>query len=546
MTLALPGMWPQPLDPLHSFALSAIVAGLPLMLVLVLMGGLRKSGLLASACGLAATAFLAMFVWHMPLTLIVWSTAYGFIYALWPILWIVFCGLWLYNLTQDTGKFELLRQWMEQHASGDPCIQVILVAFCFGALLEGSAGFGAPVAVTACLLVGLGFAPSQAVIVSLIANTAPVAFGALGIPIVALAGVTGLDLNQLSAMVGRQLPILSLILPAYLVWVVAKGKGLKRTWPALLVAGGSFALAQYLVSNHWGPYAADVVAASVSIAAMAGFLRVWGVSGATKGQAGNEPRVALATSQPDGLALTPGQALAAWLPWIMLSVVMILWSYFKVLPRGQIAIAIPHLHNGVLISLYQKPYAAVYAFQPLGPGTAVLVTVLLTALCFGVHPGVFLKSGWKTLRQLRIAGLTVMVIVGLAYLYNYSGMAYTLGAAVAHVGGSFPFLSSYLGWLACFLSGSDAASNLLFGNLQVAAAHQLKLNPVLLAATNSSGAVTGKMISPQNIAVGVTTVGLIGQEGRILRATFWHSILLAAFLGLIALAQAYWIPSIIP
>jgi lactate permease len=546
MTLAPPGMWPQPLDPLHSFALSAMVAGLPLAVVLVLMGGLRKSGLFASACGLGATALLALLVWHMPAKLILSSTAYGFIYALWPILWIVFCGLWLYNLTQDTGKFELLQRWMEQHASGDPCIQVILVAFCFGALLEGSAGFGAPVAVTACLLVGLGFVPRQAVIVSLIANTAPVAFGALGIPIVALAGVTGLDLNQLSAMVGRQLPMLSLVLPTYLVWVVAKGKGVRRTWPALLVAGGSFAFAQYFVSNFWGPYAADVVAASVSIAAMAGLLRIWGVSTRTKSQTAGEARARVSTAEPNGLALTPGQAFAAWLPWVMLSVVMILWSYFKIMQVGQVAIAIPYLHNRVLISLYQKPYAALYSFQILAPGTAVLVTAMLTALCFGVRLQIFLKSGWKTLRQLRIAALTVMVIVGLAYLYNYSGMAYTLGAAVARVGRCFPFLSSYLGWLACFLSGSDAASNLLFGNLQVAAAHQLRLSPVLLAATNSSGAVTGKMISPQNIAVGVTTVGLIGQEGRILRATFWHSVLLAAMLGLVAFAQAYWLPAMIP
>ena len=230
----------------------------------------------------------------------------------------------------------------------------------------------------------------------------------------------------------------------------------------------------------------------------------------------------------------------------MLSAVMILWSYLKLLPKGQIAIPIPNLHNGILITLYQKPYAAVYTFQPLGAGTAVLVAAVLTALCFGVRAQVFLKSGWKTVHQLRLPGLTVMVIVGLAYLYNYSGMAYTLGAAVARVGPAFPLVSSYLGWVACFLSGSDTASNVLFGNLQVAAAHQLHLSPVLLAATNSSGAVAGKMISPQNIAIGVTTVGLIGQEGKILRATFWHSILLAAMIGLLALGQAYLVPGMVP
>jgi lactate permease len=535
VSFAFAAIWPQPLDPLNSTAVSAFVAVLPLILLLVLMGGFRKSGFFASACGLAAAALLAVLVWHMPVTLMLWSSAYGFLYALWPILWIVFGALWLYNLTQDTGKFELLQRWMAGHASGDPCVQAILVAFCFGALLEGCAGFGAPVALTACLLVGMGMEARLAVIVSLIANTAPVAFGALGIPVVALAGVTGLDLAKLSSMVGRQVPFLSLILPAYLVWVVAKGKGLRRTWPAAFVAGATFALAQFLVSNLWGPYATDIIASAASIAATVSFLRFWKPDGA-------EP----ATQQQNPSALTLQQSFAAWLPWIILSVVMILWSYFKILPMGQFIVPIPSLHNGVLISLYQKSYAALYSFQPMGPGTAVLAATIITALCTRVSIPVFFSAGAKAFKQLRLPGLTVMVIVGLAYLYNYSGMAYTLGAAAARIGPAFPLVSSYLGWIACFLTGSDTASNLLFGNLQVAAAHQLNLNPILLAATNSTGAVTGKMISPQNIAVGVTTVGLIGEEGKILRATFLHSILLAALLSLVAYAQAYWFPWMVP
>jgi L-lactate transport len=542
---ALAAIWPQPLDPLHSMVLSALVAALPLILVLVLMGGLRKGGLFASAWGLGVAGLLAILVWHMPPLLVLWSAAYGFIYAVWPILWIVFGGLWLYNLTQDTGKFELLRRWMDEHASGDPCIQAILVAFCFGALLEGCAGFGAPVAVTACLLVALGFEPRRAVIVALIANTAPVAFGALGIPIVALAGVTGLDVSQLSAMVGRQLPFLSFILPAYLVWTVARGKGLRRTWPAALVAGSTFALAQFLVSNLWGPYAADIIAASVSIAVLVTFLHVRATGRAAQRLLGSQSP-ALPDAYTELSTLSLKQAVAAWLPWAMLSAVMVLWSYLKLFQTGQITVPIPSLDNGVFITLYQKPYSALYSFQTLGPGTAVLTTTVLTALSFGVRSRVFWNSGFKTLRQLRIPGLTVMLTVGLAYLYNYSGMAFTLGAAVARVGPAFPLVSSYLGWVACFLSGSDTASNLLFGNLQVAAAHQLHLSPVLLAATNSSGAVAGKMISPQNIAVGVTTVGLIGQEGKILRATFWRSVLLTALLGLVALAQAYVLPRMVP
>ena len=538
-------LWPQPLAPLHSAGVSALVAALPLALVLILMGGLRRSGLFASACGLAAAAVLAAFVWRMPLPLLLWSTLFGVIYAVWPILWIVFGGLLLYNLTQDTGTFDLLRRWMQQHASGDPCIQAILVAFCFGALLEGSAGFGAPVAVTACLLVHLGFVPRKAVIVALIANTAPVAFGGLGLPIVALAGVTGLDLAKLSSMVGRQVPVLSLVLPAYLAWVVGRGEGLRRTWPAALVAGGSFALAQFVVSNVWGPYATDVVASCLSIIALVAFLQIWSPPRVPTAPDMASPAncdVPVAASMP----LAWRQIVAAWLPWVWLSVVMILWSYLHLLAKGQVAVAIPRLHNGVLITLYQKPYAALYSFQPLGPGTAVLAATVLTALCFRVRLPVLSRSVQTTLLQLRQTGLTVVAIVGLAYLYNYSGMAYTLGAAVAGVGPAFPLVSSYLGWVACFLSGSDSASNLLFGNLQVAAAHQLHLSPVLLAATNSTGAVTGKMISPQNIAVGVTTVGLIGQEGRILRATFWHSLAFAALLSLVAFAQAYWLQWMIP
>jgi len=539
-------MWPQPLDPLHSVGLSALLAAVPLMVVLVLMGGLRKSGLMASVCGLGAAGALALLVWRMPAALVVWSAAYGLLYAVWPILWIVFGALWLYHLTQDTGKFDLLQRWMGENASGDACIQAILVAFCFGALMEGTAGFGAPVAVTACLLAGLGFEAHKAVIVALIANTAPVAFGGLGIPIVALAGVTGLGLQPLSAMVGRQVPVLSLVLPAYLVWVVGRREGLRRTWPAALVAGGSFAAAQFLVSNFWGPYVTDVISSTVSIAALVGFLKVWSPGGRELPRSGE-----LGAEGPDAGgagtgALSREEVFAAWLPWAMLSVVMVLWSYLGLLQVGQWVLAVPSLHNGVLITLYGRPYAALYTFQPMGPGTAVLVATVLTAMCFRVRPGVFWGSGAKAMRQLRAPGLTVMVIVGLAYLYNYSGMAFTLGAAVARVGPVFPLLSGYLGWVACFLSGSDTASNLLFGNLQVAAAHQLHLSPILLAATNSSGAVAGKMISPQNIAIGVTTVGLVGQEGKILRATLWHSILLTGLLGTVALLQAYWWTGMIP
>ena len=440
--------------------LSALAAAVPLAVVLILMGGLRKSGWFSAACGLLASLARAWAVWGMPLHLGLWSMAYGFIYGLWPILWIVFAALWLYNLSVDTGKFELLRRWMEEHASGDRCLQAILVAFSFGALLEGTAGFGAPVAMAASLLLGLGFSARQAVTISLIANTAPVAFGALGIPIVALAAVTGLDQMKLSAMVGRQLPFLSLLLPSYLVWAIARGRGLKSAWSPALVAGGSFALAQFTVSNYWGPYAADIIAALFSITCLTLWLRL-----------GSRRRSEVEDDGPTLPRLKFSESVSAWAPWVILSAVMVAWSYLKLFQAGQIAISIPQLHHQVFITLYNKPYPAIYVFQPLAAGTAALAATLITALVFAMRPPTLLRSGAKTLRQLRWPGLTVGLIVALAYLYNYSGMAYTLGAALAALGKFFPLASGFLGWVACFLSGSDTASNLLFGNLQVAAAH---------------------------------------------------------------------------
>lgn len=538
----LASVWPQPLAPAHSLGISALIATLPLAVVLILMGGLRMSGSLSAALGLMTALLLAVGVWGMPLSLAVSSGLYGFAYAIWPILWIVFAALWLYNLSVDIGNFDLLRRWMGKHASGDPCVQAILVAFCFGALLEGTAGFGSPVAVAGFLLLGLGFPARQAVTLALIANTTPVAFGGLGIPIVALANVTGLNLMKLSAMVGRQLPFLSLILPAYLVLVVAGRKGLRRAWPAALVGGGSFALAQYICSNYWGPYAADIVAAMVSTAGVMGLLQVWKPAGNPASGSAPPPGVPFATEA----ALSRGEALAAWAPWLLLVGVMVAWSSLNLFAVGQKAIPVPHLHNEVFITLYHKPYAAIFTFQPLAAGTAGLTAMLLMALLFRTSPRVVVASGMKTLRQLRMPALTVGLIVALAYLYNYSGMAYTLGAALAGLGKLFPLASGFLGWIACFLSGSDTASNLLFGNLQVAAAHQIGVNPILLASTNSSGAVTGKMISPQNIAVGVTTVGLVGHEGDVVHSTLFHSLLLALLLSLIALAQAYWLVWMVP
>ncbi len=533
-------LWPQPLDPLHHLSLSALAAVAPLILLLVFMGALRKSGYVSAAWGLIASLVIALTVWRMPFKLAVMSAAYGAVYAIWAIMWIVFTALWLYNLSVDTGKFELLRCWMAQHASGDPRIQAILVAFCFGALLEGVAGFGTPVALGAFLLVGLGFAAVDAVTVALISNMAPAAYGAIGIPIVALAAVTGLPQQKLSEMSGRQLPLIAIIIPLYLIWVVAGRRGIKGAWPAAVVGGGVFGLALFLVSNTWGPYACDIIASMASIAALTLLLQFWKPSDVCPSK--NMSHSAHAPVSK----LTWREGVGAWAPWGVLAAVMILWSYFKLFQKAAIDFPVPWLNHAVFITLYHKPYAAIYNFQPLAAGTAGLLATLIVAVLLRASPRVLLNSGFRTLKQLLLPALTVCLIVALAYLYNYSGMAYTLGAALATLGGLFPFFSSFLGWVACFMSGSDTASNFLFGNLQVAAAHQIGLNPILLASTNCVGAAAGKMISPQNIAVGVTTVGLVGREGDVLRTTLWHSILLAAVVGLMALAQAYWLKWMVP
>ena len=548
--------WVQPLNPLQYLPLSALAAALPLAVVLVLMGGLRKSGALSAAWGLASAALLAISVWHFPWSMAFVSMAFGFVYTLWPIMWIVFASLWLYNLAVANGSFEQLKQWMADHASGDPHMQVILVAFCFEALLEGTGGFGAPVAISAFLLLGLGFTARKAVTVSLLANAAPAAFGGLGLPVVALAAVTGLDQMKLSAMVGRQSPLLSLILPAYLVWVVGGRKGLRGTWPAALVGGSSFALAQFVSTNYWGPYATDIVAALFSSACLVLLLRFWKPGneenrGRSRGANKSAPAVVgdnlSIHNAPERQIPRPApRALVAWAPWLILAGVMVAWSYFKASRIAELNIPVPLLHNAVFIALYHKLYTAVYQFQPLAAGTGALTATVITALLFRNRPALILSSGLNTLRQLRMPALTVGLIVALAYLYNYSGMAYTLGAALARLGVIFPLVSGYLGWVGCFLTGSDTASNLLFGNLQVAVGRQIGVSPILLAATNCSGAVTGKMVSPQNIAVGVTTVGLVGQEGEILHSTFWHSVLLTLGLCALAFAQAYWLKGMVP
>jgi lactate permease len=522
-----------------SLPLSFLVAALPILTVLVLLGALRRPAWQASLGGLAVGLATAMIVWKLPLTLALSAVANGAVFALWPVMWIVLAALLLYNIAVVSGRFEAFRSWLLTNVPNDRRIVLIVIGFCFGALLEGVAGFGTPVAITGSLLILVGFPPMEALVLVLVFDTAPVAFGALGAPVTVLGSVTGLPAHALAAMIGRQLPVMAAILPFYVMTLYGGWRSVRALWPVLLVAGLSFAAAQFAASNYIDYTLTDVVASLFSLLATLAFLRVW------------RPRPDPAFAIPDEVEreVRAGAAPAwqGWLPWAIISATVVLWTTFKVAAIGQRDIHWPLLDKAISITLYHdKPYAAVWTFQPLATGTAILLAAILTAAAVRLSPAAFFNCAGQTVRQAWKAVVTVMLIVGLAYLMNYSGLAYTLGLGAASTGHAFVLLSPFLGWVAVMLSGSDTSGNALFGNLQVVAANQLNLNPVLFAATNSSGGVMGKMISPQNIATGVSVTGLTGQEGQIFARTFPHSIVLTLILGALVAAQQFLIPWIIP
>lgn len=548
-------MFHQLLTPVGgSLLLSFVVAALPIVTVLVMLGVLRRPAWQASLGGLIVGLLIAVLIWDLPAGLALDSVAAGAVFALWPVMWIVFNALLLYNIAVVSGRFDAFRDWVVAHLPNDRRVVLVVIGFCFGCLLEGISGFGTPVAITSALLILVGFPPLEALTFTLIFNTAPVAFGALGAPVTVLGQVTGLPAVTLGAMIGRQLPFLAMLLPFYVMALYGGMRSVRALWPVLLVAGGSFAVGQFVSSNYLDYALTDVLSSLSALVATLAFLRVWSPahapeftmnlpSSATPGLAtrGVGAEVVQARSE----ATVP--AWQGWVPWIVVSVVVIIWTHFKIFAIGQQAIPWPGLHNQVLITLYNdKPYAAVWTFQPLATGTAILLSAVITAALVGVGPGRFFECVGQTWRQSRVAIFTVALIVGLAYLMNYSGLNYTLGLGVASVGILFPLLSPFLGWVAVFLSGSDTSGNALFGNLQVVAANQLGLDPVLIAATNSSGGVMGKMISPQNIATGVSVTDLKGQEGVVFARTFKHSIVLTLLLGILVVLQQYVFPWMIP
>jgi lactate permease len=522
-------MFHQLLTPIgNSLLPSFIVAALPIITVLVLLGWARRPAWQASLAGLVVGLIVAIFGWQFPAGLAFNTVAAGIVFALWPVMWIVVAAILLYNIALRSGRFAAFRMWMLDNLPNDRRIVLVVIGFSFGALFEGISGFGTPVAITSSLLIMLGFPTLEALTFTLIFNTAPVAFGALGVPITVLGAVTHLPADVLGQMVGRQLPFFALLLPFYVIAIYAGIGGMLRIWPVLLVAGGSFSLTQFVTSNYVNYSLTDVLSSLVSLIVTIAFLRVW--------KPAPDPQFEIRVDRTKEVrGDVPGTH--GWYPWLIVSVVVILWTIAKVFTIGDVKVPWPGLDKAVYITLYKVPYGAVWDFQPLATGTAILVAAIITALVVRLKLADFGGAIVDTWVQTRIAILTVAAIVGLAYLMNYSGLTYTLGLGAASVGAFFPLVSAFLGWVAVFLSGSDTSGNALFGNLQVVAAHQLNLNPVLMAATNSSGGVMGKMISPQNISTGVATTELKGKEGHVFARTFKHSILLTVLLGILVWLQ---------
>jgi lactate permease len=529
------GAWPQVYDPLHNVLLSTLVAALPVVILLASIALLRVPAHIAALLGLAAALVVAVWPVGMPPGLALWAAVFGVGYGLLPIGWIIINVIFMYQLTAEAGLFDVLRESLGR-ITGDRRLQLVLVAFCFGSFFEGAAGFGTPVAITGALLLGLGFAPLEASGLSLIANTAPVAFGALGTPLIALAGVTSLPLASLSAMVGRQLPFFSVIIP---FWLVAAYAGLRRTaavWPALAVAGVAFAVPQWAISNYHGPWLVDVGAAAISLGAVTVLLRFWHPRDSPRATATLADRVL---------------ELKAWTPWIILSVVVFAWGLpevKKVLDGiSKPTLTLSALNNLVLrvppVVAQSKPESAVYVFNWLSAtGTGILVAALIAAWVMGFRPRRVARLYWDTLVTVKKSLLTIAAMLAIGFVVRYSGVDAILGLAFARTGTWYPFFGTLLGWLGVALTGSDTASNVLFGGLQQITAQQVGVSPVLMAAANSSGGVMGKMIDMQSIVVATTTTRWFGHEWAILRFVFFHSLALGALVAALVALEAYVAP----
>jgi lactate permease len=584
--------WIQVYDPLGSPWLSTAAAAFPIVLLLVALALFEWRAYLAALAGLVSALAVSVIVYGMPLPTATATALYGAAYGFLPIGWIILNAVFLYNLTVHTGQFEIVKSSVGR-LSKDRRVQALLVAFSFGAFIEGAAGFGTPVAICSALLIGLGFTPLYAAGLSLIANTAPVAFGAIGTPILTLAVVTGIPAQTLGAMAGRQLPFVSLIVPAWIVVTMSGWRGLRGVWPAVLVCGGSFAVVQYAWSNFVGPELVDIAGGLVSIAALALFARVWQPRDVWEFPEARDSRLAARESMSatghmagahgsriEQTAPPRAAVVRAWMPWLFLSLAVILWG----LPQGK-----AFLNGGPRgMATYlagERPYAsrvlspswnvswlhrAVFRDYPVVPapvdrariqdpayraeraeaalftlnwasatGTAILLAAIATALFLRVSLTGFLSVAFMTARRMRASLLTIMLMLALGFVTRYGGTDATLGLAFTKTGWLYPFFAALLGWLGVALTGSDTSSNVLFGSLQKITAEQLGFNPVLIVTANSTGGVMGKMIDAQSIVVATASTGQVGQEGRILRFVFWHSVALVVIMGIIVMLQAY-------
>jgi lactate permease len=541
-------MWPQNYTPVAaSLGLSALVAALPIFALLYLLGVKRKPAWVASLCGLGAAALVALVSYRMPVGTMLSAAGYGAAFGLFPIGWVVFCAILLYRITLETGKFEIVKDSVGS-LTADRRLQALLIAFAFGAFIEGAAGFGTPVAVAAAMLAGLGFSPFYAAGICLLANTAPVAFGSIGTPILTLYTVTGLPMDRLSAAVGRICAPISLIVPAYLIAVMGGWKAMKGVFAAVALCGCSFAATQFLVSNFVGPQLTDILSSLAAIASLVVLFLLWKPKDTF--QLGGDSAAASAPRRHSA-----GELLLAWGPYALLVIFVLLWGWEPVrkqLNSVNVQFAWPGLHNLIQrippVVPKPAPYAATYNFNWLAAsGTACLFAALLSALLLRMPPRQFGRVFWKTVKQLALPELTIAAVLALAFLMNYCGATATLGLAFAATGVLFPFFSSLLGWLGVFLTGSDTSSNALFGNLQVVTAGRLDFSPVLMAAANSSGGVMGKMISLQSIAVAAAATGMAPEdEAKLFRFTLRHSLVLASAIGLITVFYAYVAPQLAP
>ena len=555
--------WNQVYDPFNNMFLSTLAAAVPVVVLLGLLA-FHVRAHLAAIIGLISALLVAIIGFGMPVKLAALASAYGAAFGLLPIGWIVLNIIFLHQLTEENGSFKVLQDSIA-NITDDRRLQLLLIAFCFGAFFEGAAGFGTPVAVTAAILIGLGFAPLAASGLSLIANTAPVAYGALGTPVIALSAVTGLDLLQLSGMIGRQLPLFSLLVPFWLIWAFAGFRGMMEIWPAILVAGLSFAIPQYLVSNFHGPWLVDVVAALVSMGCLTLFLKVWRPrkrweSTALKGhEADSGVAEDLHVSDAADAAASKTvfkthdtkTVMLAWMPWIILTVFVFVWGipdFKKWLDTVSIfKFPFEGLHNVIMkvppVVPKAHPETAIYNLNWLSAtGTGILLSALIGGLAMKYSLGGLLHMYGRTIWKVRFSLITISAMLAIGYLTRFAGTDATMGLAFAATGVFYPFFGTLLGWLGVAVTGSDTASNVLFGGLQRTTAQQIGLNPVLMAAANSSGGVMGKMIDAQSIVVASTATNWFGHEGDILRYVFWHSIVLASLVGVVVTLQAYVYP----